>query len=905
MIQRYSSRGGSLRRDFLAAHLPGAVRYDRIAGYFSSSLLEVAGEEVDACEGPIRLVCNSDLTPVDVETARAAAYGLRREWCRSQPELRASTPTGRSRFQRLYDLLKSRKLEVRVLPNTAFGLIHGKAGVIWPSTGDPIAFMGSANETGPGWEHNYELIWADPSADAVEWVSREFEALWHDPRAVELCDFVLDDAARLARRVVLPGLDAWKQEPEPAAAVVERPVYRQEIGLWEHQKYFVQLAFEAHRDRGGARFVLADQVGLGKTIQLALAAMLMALQGSDPVLILPPRTLLQQWQDEMWNLLAMPSARWTPQGWVDEHGVLHPVSGPEGIRRCPRRLGLVSQGLITSRSEICDHLSSLRYECVIVDEAHRARRKNLAERRQGEKAVPNNLMRFVGELGSRTRSLLLATATPVQLLPIEAWDLLSLLGVDYDGIVGNTYSQWRKDPVRAIALTIGTERMPEAMPEVWAYVRNPVPPAAEERVFAAVRRALDMKDTEWVASPEDLERLRPPDQQRLRQTADRLALDHNPFVRHIVRRTREYLENAFDPQTHEPYLRPIRVELLGEDDSSSLRLPTYLHDAYDCAEEFCRLLGQRVKGAGFLKTLLLRRVGSSIRAGELTARKMLDNWGETLVAEEEDDDSDMDAEVPSELKALTTEERGVLARFLAQLEANRERDPKVDRVLYCLRELGWLESGCIVFSQYYDSIEWLSSQLAAELPGEPIAIYAGGGRSSVMADGQTRRASRDDIKASVQRGEIRLLLGTDAASEGLNLQRLGTLINLDLPWNPTRLEQRKGRIQRIGQIRDTVQIYNMRYRDSVEDRVHQLLSARLAAIHQLFGQIPDVLEDVWIQVALGEIEAARQQLDAAPKQHPFDLKYRDVKPVPWETCARVLDTASANEALRRGWASRD
>jgi superfamily II DNA/RNA helicase len=60
----------------------------------------------------------------------------------------------------------------------------------------------------------------------------------------------------------------------------------------------------------------------------------------------------------------------------------------------------------------------------------------------------------------------------------------------------------------------------------------------------------------------------------------------------------------------------------------------------------------------------------------------------------------------------------------------------------------------------------------------------------------------------VRTGEIRLLLGTDAASEGLNLQRLGTLINLDLPWNPTRLEQRKGRIQRIGQLKDTVHVKN-------------------------------------------------------------------------------------------------
>ncbi|MCX2728285.1 C-terminal helicase domain-containing protein [Thermomicrobium sp. 4228-Ro] len=82
------------------------------------------------------------------------------------------------------------------------------------------------------------------------------------------------------------------------------------------------------------------------------------------------------------------------------------------------------------------------------------------------------------------------------------------------------------------------------------------------------------------------------------------------------------------------------------------------------------------------------------------------------------------------------------------------------------------------------------------------------------------------------------MVGTDAASEGLNLQRLGTLINVDLPWNPTRLEQRKGRIQRIGQPRAVVFLANLRYRGSVEDRVHQLLSDRFRAIHDMFGQLP-------------------------------------------------------------------
>jgi superfamily II DNA/RNA helicase len=157
----------------------------------------------------------------------------------------------------------------------------------------------------------------------------------------------------------------------------------------------------------------------------------------------------------------------------------------------------------------------------------------------------------------------------------------------------------------------------------------------------------------------------------------------------------------------------------------------------------------------------------------------------------------------------------------------------------------------MIFSQYFDSVFWLAQQLTADMPDEEIGIYAGVQRSGIMHNGVFSRAQRDVLKDRVRRGEIRVLIGTDAASEGLNLQRLGTLINLDLPWNPSRLEQREGRIQRIGQLRDTVDIYNMRYADSVEDRVHDLLSERLENIANLFGQIPDILEDVWIDMAVG------------------------------------------------------
>jgi phosphatidylserine/phosphatidylglycerophosphate/cardiolipin synthase-like enzyme len=309
VIRRLSSRRQKLDHSFLTPRLLGAKAYDRIAGYFSSSILEVAGEALETMSGPIRVICNSDLDARDVATAKAASYALRREWCASEPE-KYNAPA-KDRFARLYTLLRSGKMQVKVLPREKFGLVHGKAGVMTLADGHKTAFVGSANETYDAWKLHYELIWEDDSPEAVQWVQEEFDALWHSPFAVNLADFVIEDIGRLARRRVVPNIEVWREEPEPAAPIIETPVYRREYGLWEHQKAFVKLAFDAHRGPHGARLILADMVGLGKTLQLAMAGMLMALYGTRPLLVLAPKTLVWQWQDEMQHLLDMPSAVWT------------------------------------------------------------------------------------------------------------------------------------------------------------------------------------------------------------------------------------------------------------------------------------------------------------------------------------------------------------------------------------------------------------------------------------------------------------------------------------------------------------------------------------------------------------------------------------------------------------------
>ena len=212
-VKRHSSRREKLDSSLLQARLAGAASYDRIAGYFRSSLLEVAGEAIEDVTGKVRVVCNSDLESMDVATAKAAQQSMRQSWCASAPEKLAANEAGRGRFARLYDLLAGGKLEVRVLPDEVFGLVHGKAGVIRYANGAATSFLGSVNESLTAWRLNYELMWEDDSAEAVEWVQAEFDALWSHPMAVPLADFVVQDVKRLAHRQET-AIEDWRQDAQ-------------------------------------------------------------------------------------------------------------------------------------------------------------------------------------------------------------------------------------------------------------------------------------------------------------------------------------------------------------------------------------------------------------------------------------------------------------------------------------------------------------------------------------------------------------------------------------------------------------------------------------------------------------------------------------------------------------------
>src|SRR5690606_31076723 len=111
-------------------------------------------------------------------------------------------------------------------------------------------------------------------------------------------------------------------------------------------------------------------------------------------------------------------------------------------------------------------------------------------------------------------------------------------------------------------------------------------------------------------------------------------------------------------------------------------------------------------------------------------------------------------------------------------------------------------------------------------------------------EGSWKIVSRAEIKTRFQDGKGEILLCTDAAAEGLNFQFCGSLINYDMPWNPMRVEQRIGRIDRLGQRFEDIRIVNLHYKDTVETSVYLALSSRIRLFEDMVGGLQPILSAV-------------------------------------------------------------
>lgn len=898
-INRFSSRRKRLDHSFLSVKLEGAKSYKRIAGYFRSSIFELVGEEIAAIP-KVQIVCNSELDVADVAVSKhVRETALKERWNEAPSEVEALLH--RERYRRLHDLLISGRVEIRVVPRDRV-FIHGKAGVIEAADGSRTCFLGSINETKSAFSANYEILWEDTSQEGVAWVEEEFDALWKD--AYPLPEAIVDEIERVADRVEIHFEEAQTDEL-PGAVLAESPIYRGGEQLQPWQRSFVTMFLQHRETYGKARLLLADEVGLGKTLSLAASAVLSALLDDGPVLILCPSTLTFQWQVELADKLGIPSAVWssTKKVWIDPKGHVINTRGPEDIARCPCRIAIVSTGLIFHDSDERKYLLDRKYGTVVLDEAHKARRRGgLGETKQ----QPNNLLDFMLRIGPRTRNLLLGTATPIQTEVRELWDLMRILNDGADFVLGQElFSLW-DGWERALPIVKGKET-PKDEHEVWDWVRNPLPPGNEDTLFATLRLQLGLPDSAFFTD-RGFGSLGFLEQQAISQALTPGFLrEHNPIVRHTVLRRRKTLEDAgllekvgvnVHPQSAAP-----ATAYAGVGFSGLGLLTNHPFDlAYQAAESFTAVLKERTRAAGFMRTLLLQRICSSFASGRATAKKML--LRETI------EDEEQTKLVADALSDLTPGEAAHLATIVEELSRPEARDPKLAAVQHFLtaqRTEGktWLEHGCIIFSQYYDTAYWVGSELARLLQGEPVGVYAGTGKSGLFRADDFASVEREDIKAAVKKREIRLLVATDAACEGLNLQALGTLINVDLPWNPSRLEQRLGRIKRIGQTRRTVDMLNLVYAGTQDEEIYGVLSRRMKDRYDIFGGVPDTIEDEWIE----SVEKLDKMMDEyvhlrQKARDIFEMRYQetiDPDKNRWELCSRVLAKRDVLERLSEPW----
>jgi len=232
----------------------------------------------------------------------------------------------------------------------------------------------------------------------------------------------------------------------------------------------------------------------------------------------------------------------------------------------------------------------------------------------------------------------------------------------------------------------------------------------------------------------------------------------------------------------------------------------------------------------------------------------LSDFDEDEIAEMEDAGKDvLNVDLTELAPSLTDEGINLLIEEIEELESfiqevkQVDNDPKMDQ-LY--KDLDMLDrkgrSRIIVFTQYKDTMHFVRQQLRWKY-GENIACYSGDGGEMYDEDTDAwRNVGKERVKRefSDNNGEVDILVCTDSASEGLNLQECGAMINYDLPWNPMRVEQRIGRIDRIGQEYDDVYILNYSYEDTVESDIYDRLDDRIGLFEYVVGDMQPILSSV-------------------------------------------------------------
>lgn len=935
---KYDPDAGSLIEQFYLTALACAQRYDRTTGYFSAAALTLAARGIEGLVlngGRMRMVVGCTLNEAEVvaieqgQSLRDTVAGR----LLAMPLLGASASEQQA-LELLAWMVAKGYLEIKVAvpcdehrnPVVSTALFHEKAGILEDKTGSRLAFAGSINETAQGWLHNWESFhvfcdW-DGGLKHVDAEERGFAQLWADKakraRVMDVPAAVREDLLRflpkdereperlLRRRAEHPDTEAADSaQPRPVAPPrssseeLRKQVWdciwraprlpggeriaeaTSSITPWPHQV----RAFQRMLDTWPPRLLIADEVGLGKTVEAGMLLRYAWLSGrAKRILILTPKAVMTQWQIELrekfnlnWPLYDGKSLRWYPSPLMkgrDEQEV-----GRDEWHQ--QAFVIASSHLMRRRDRQAELLEAAEpWDLIILDEAHHARRKSPGATKEGP---PNLLLQLMQQLRHKTQGLVLLTATPMQVHPVEVWDLLSLLAMPDAWSRAAFLEFFRKsgsgnpsaeDFEQLAALFRAAETAFGPMPQDVALRRT----IGKSRLKAQkVLRAL--RDT--AATP------RRQLTAEERRSAVAIMRAHTPVAGLISRHTRDLLREYHRRGMIDSLIATRMVvdeflDMTPQEQAVYEALEDYISTTYNNAAQDKR------SAVGFVMTTYRKRLASSFYALRQTLEERLGvvNGQASLpfdtvrTAEDTEEDLDETGDLVDEeavdaqkVAALHLEESGEIERLLVQVR----RLPADSKVLRLAEVLRALQAGsfhamdssllppypqAIVFTQYTDTLDYLRDYLKGE--GFSILCYSGRGGEGLLPDGRWKSMSREETKRRFRAGEAQVLICTDAAAEGLNFQFCGALINFDSPWNPMRVEQRIGRVDRLGQRFDRIGIVNLMYEDTVETDVYRALRTRINLFTAVVGRLQPILSTMPQRIAAVALASpdARQQARA-------------------------------------------
>lgn len=876
-----------LLEDLYVPALQRSVRYDRCCAYFSSSVLSTAARGFSGLisrfatrdnslpRPAVRLLVNEQLSREDVEvlsdtpdTAALERILMRRF---SSPE----SALEKARLEMLAWLVSRELVEIRVgILRHGEGILHAKFGLFYDENGNALVFSGSGNESRSGLTANYEHLevtgsWGDQ--ERYQEFAEEFERLWEgshpDVRVVRLPEAIRQGIISYAPDMPpleepLPPKDTSDDLKRKKLAmqwkfIVESPYMENgetaceatmNVSLWPHQKAVVQEVLSAW-PKGK---LLCDEVGMGKTIE-AIAALrrLLAGRGVKRTLFLLPAGLVLQWQAELREKGNILAPRFESQRIVWPDGRSRTVSGFSEALEEP--MLLLSRELARIEANQALLLDGPSWDLVILDEAHAARRKKQEEGEFNTGTLLLDLVRRL-QIRGKTASYMFLSATPMQTHPWEPWDLLGTLGVgrawiaEFD-IVRKYYS---------VIQNLEGSQEPSQLDLKFLYRTVmldpdlPIPPEG----------SIPEREEDFI------DRLIFADEKGMRGYASWMR-KVSPLGRRMLRNGKETLQKYYRDGLLEaaPPRRIVQDIRYRYEDAREGRVYNAITDYIDSRFQ---ALEREKRGKGFVMTVYRRRCTSSLFALEKSLLRRKEGLRQVIERGSWDpylEDESLDWLDLEEVEGIAEggkissafpEDPVVAAQELQQVEfllsEIRELpgiDTKRDRFTEELRRLQDEGRSVLVFTEYTDTMDFLKDWLSP-LYGKELATFCG--RGGERWDG-TRWVSvtKDAITASLQNGELRVLLCTDAASEGLNLQKAGAVINYDLPWNPSKVEQRIGRIDRIGQSWPEVKVINMFLRDSIDDRVYKVLRERCRLFEHFVGPMQPVLAKAQ-KILLGQTE---------------------------------------------------